>query len=53
MRAQIVTIHVQEVVMDLRCMTVSAVLIMHTWMLMDTVHALTDTTEITVTRPMM
>jgi hypothetical protein len=39
--------------MDLRCMTVLAVLIMRTWMLMDTVHALMDITEITVTRIMM
>ena len=49
---QIATIHVQEAVMDLRCMTVSAVLTTRTWMHMDTVHARMVTTETTAIKLM-
>ena len=49
---QIATIHVQEAVMDRRCMTVSAVLTTRTWMHMDTAHASMGTTETSVTRLM-
>jgi len=52
-QVQLVTIHVQEAAMVLRHMTVSAVVTMHTWMLMDTVLATKDTMETSVTTPTM
>jgi len=52
-QVQLATIHVQEAAMVLRRMTVSAVVTMHTWMPMDIVPAMTDTTETSVITPTM
>ena len=52
-QVQLATIHVQEAAMVLRRMTVSAVVKMHTWMPMDIVPAMTDTTETSVITPTM
>merc|ERR1719264_2345214 len=52
-QVQLATIHVQKAAMVLRRMTVSAVVTMHTWMPMDIVPAMTDTTETSVITPTM
>ena len=52
-QVQLATIHVLEAAMVLKCMIVSAVATTHIWMHMDIVPASMDTTETTVTKPMI